>query len=66
MDLFLQLCETKSFLSKNCLESLSIPETDFLNHCSIAQFKAYVFSTVFLLIFITYPLDPSGTQLNNL
>ena len=31
IDLFFQLYETKSFLSKNCLESFSIPETDFLD-----------------------------------
>ena len=52
MDRFLQVCETKSFISKNCLESFSIPETDFLNHCSIAQFNADVSSSVFLLLFI--------------
>ena len=49
---FLQVCETKSIVSKNCLESFSIPETDFLNHCSIAQFNADVSSSVFLLLFI--------------
>lgn len=60
IDLFLQLYETKSFLSKNCLESSSIPETDFLDYCGIAQFKANVSSSVFLLLFITYPSANGG------
>ena len=63
---FLQFRETKSFLSKNCLYSFSIPETDFLNHCSITQFKADVFPALYFFYFLITDPSVMETQLSNL